>query len=134
LRLVVDASVTLAWCFSDEQTPEILAVLDRVTDEGAAAPQLWPLEVLNGLAVAERRGRLDAGSRNRAIEFLRALPISVDDETATRSWTSTLQLSETHGLTIYDASYLELALRMGAQLATVDRRLAAAARVEGLEA
>lgn len=134
MRLVIDASVTLAWCFADEQTPEALAVLDRVAEDGAAAPQLWPLEVLNALAVAERRGRIDAANRNRATEFLRALPVTVDGETAGRAWNETRRLSEAHGLTIYDASYLELALRLGVPLATVDARLAAAVQKEGVRA
>ena len=57
MSLVIDASIALTWCFSDERTPATIAVLDRVVDQAAVAPSIWPLEVLNALAVAQRRGR-----------------------------------------------------------------------------
>lgn len=60
MSFVVDNSVALAWCFEDEQTADIMAVLDRIAENGAFAPQLWPIEALNGLLTAERRGRIDS--------------------------------------------------------------------------
>ena len=65
MSFVVDNSVALAWCFEDEQTRGIMALLDRVADTGAVAPQLWPIEALNGLLTAERRGRIDPEVRQR---------------------------------------------------------------------
>jgi hypothetical protein len=58
VSFVLDNSVALAWCFEDEQTIAVLALLDRITETGAFAPGIWPLEAANGLLVAERRGRL----------------------------------------------------------------------------
>ena len=132
MSFVVDNSIALAWCFEDEQTPGIMALLDRLIDEGAIAPQLWPIEALNGLLSAERRGRIDREVRRRLAGFLQALPIGIDDETASRSWSATAKLAEQHRLTAYDAAYLELAMRRGAPLATSDSALIAAATVAGV--
>jgi predicted nucleic acid-binding protein len=132
MSFVVDNSVALAWCFEDEQTTEIMGLLDRVAENGAIAPQLWPIEALNGLLTAERRGRIGAAVRQQLAGFLRELPISIDDETASRTWFATAQLAELHALTAYDATYLGLALRLGLPLATSDKPLIAAARRAGV--
>lgn len=102
-------------------------LLDRVSETGASVPQLWPIEALNTLLVAERRGRIDAHERFRLTEFLEQLPVAIDDDTASRLWRATSQLALTHRLTAYDATYLELALRLGQPLATNDRELSQAA-------
>ena len=128
MSFVVDNSVALAWCFEDEQTEAIMALLDRVTESGAFAPQLWPIGALNGLLTAERRQRIDAERRHQLAGFLAELPIAIDGETATRLWHPTAQLAEDHGLTAYDATYLELALRLNLPLATCDKLLIAAAQ------
>jgi hypothetical protein len=86
--------VALTWCFEDERTPATTALLERVAEAGAMAPGLWPLDAVNGLLVAERRGRLDAARRHRLTGFLRALPISLDDETANHAWTMMMGLAE----------------------------------------
>ena len=132
MSFVVDNSVALAWCFEDEQTEAIMALLDRVAEDGAVAPQLWPIEALNGLLTAERRGRIDVATRRRLAGFLRQLPIAIDDETAGQIWTATAELVERNGLTAYDAAYLELAQRQGLPLATSDAALVAAARATGV--
>ncbi len=132
MTFVVDNSVALAWCFQDEQTAAVMNLLDRVTQGGAWAPQLFPIEAVNGLLSAERRGRIDAAMRWRLLGFLSDLPIDIDDETANRVWTTTARLAEAHGLTAYDATYLELALRLDMPLATSDRLLIAAAHATGV--
>ena len=132
MSFVVDNSVALAWCFEDKQTAGIMALLDRVADTGAIAPQLWPVEALNGLLTAERRGRIGREARQRLAGFLRQLPIRIDDETAGRSWTETARIAEQHGLTAYDATYLELAVRLGVPFATRDAALIAAAEAMGV--
>jgi len=109
-----------------------MALLDRVTETGAIAPQLWPIEALNGLLTAERRGRIDAAVRRRLAGFLDELPIVIDDETAARVWQATALLADTHRLTAYDATYLELAMRLGLPLATADQPLRAAAQSAGI--
>ena len=131
MSFVLDNSIALAWCFEDEQTAPIMALLDRVTETGAVAPQLWPIEALNVLLTAERRGRIDDADRRRFASFLQDLPIAIDDETTSRTWTATADLAERHGLTAYDAVYLELALRSGLPLATGDKSLRLAARNAG---
>jgi predicted nucleic acid-binding protein len=132
VSFVVDNSVALTWCFEDERTPATAALLEQVAELGAQAPMLWPLEALNGLLVAERRGRLDASRRQRLAGFLRALPITLDIDTASQAWTETARLAERFGLSAYDAAYLELAQRRDLPLASLDRALRAAAAVLGL--
>ena len=132
MSFVLDNSVALAWCFQDEQTEEIMALLDRAALEGAWAPQLFPVEAVNGLLTAERRGRIDAAQRWRLLGFLSDLPIEIDSETAAKVWTTTARLAETHALTAYDATYLELAMRLNLPLATSDRRMIAAAKALGV--
>lgn len=92
----------------------------------------WPLEALNGLAMAERHRRIDSTRRRGLIEFLRDLPITIDPETVNQVWTGTSQLAEQHRLTLYDAAYLELALRLGLPLATLDQDLRAAGDAAGV--
>jgi predicted nucleic acid-binding protein len=132
VTFVLDNSIALTWCFEDERTSATTALLDRVGEAGALAPGLWPLEALNGLLVAERRGRLDSARRQRLAGFLHALPIRLDNETASQAWTTTVDLAERFALSAYDAAYLELAQRRGLPLATVDRDLRAAAYALGL--
>jgi predicted nucleic acid-binding protein len=133
LSFVLDNSVALAWCFEDEHTPAIMALLDRVTETGAVAPMLWPLEALNGLLAAQRRRRLDAERRAQLAALLHALPVTIDTETADRGWTATAELAERFGLSVYDAAYLELALRRRLPLATLDKSLRMAAVAGGVE-
>ncbi len=109
-----------------------MALLDRVTEAGAVAPQLWPIEAINGLLTAERRGRINAAARARLTGFLQALPITIDGETASRLWSATAQLAANHRLTAYDATYLELALRAVLPLATTDKSLIVAANNAGV--
>ena len=132
MSFILDNSIALAWYFEDEQTPAVIAILDRLTEAGAIVPQLWPVEAVNGLLTAERRGRITGAERQRLANLLRALPISVDDQTASQALTATAHLAEQHQLTAYDATYLELAVRLGLPLATNDRALTAAAKSVGV--
>ena len=132
MTFVLDNSVALAWCFEDEHTPPLLALLRRIEESGAIAPNLWPLEAINGLFVAERRGRLDAARRQRLQTFLEMLPISIDGETTARVWTAIARLAEQWKLSAYDAAYLELADRRGLPLASLDRQLRSAANGQGV--
>ena len=133
MNFVLDNSVALAWCFEDEHTQPIIALLHRVTESGAFVPQLWPIEALNGLLTAERKGRISLAERRKLIGFLRQLPISIDDETANRTWLAIAELAQDHGLTAYDAAYLELAVRLRLPLATSDKQLMSAARAAGVD-
>lgn len=130
--LVVDASIALTWCFEDEVTAATEAIGTRVDSEGAIVPGLWRLEVANTLLLAERRGRIDRSDVEQRLELLAALPISIDADTGIRAWTDTLLLARAERLTLYDAAYLELAIRQDVELATLDRDLRRAARKMGV--
>ena len=132
MSLVVDASLTLAWYFEDERTPAIDALLDRVAQNSAFVPSLWRLEVVNGLQTAVRRRRIDNAYRDNALQQLGLLPIAVDADTGAHAWTTTLGLADRCALTIYDATYLELAQRRALPLATLDRALRSAAQALGV--
>lgn len=127
---VIDASVTMAWCFEDEAHAAADAVLHRFQEEPAMVPGIWPLEVGNVLLVAERRGRLTEAQSNRFLQLLAQLPIEIDDSAV--DLTAVVAAGRTHGLSSYDASYLVLAENTGAALATLDAGLAAAAREAGV--
>ena len=129
-RFVLDCSVTMAWCFDDEATPYTNSVRDALVDIRAVVPSLWPLEVANVLLVAERRNRLEKADTTRFLALLQALPIRVDQGTSQRALREILDLAREQELSSYDASYLELAIREGLPLATLDGRVKdAAARV-----
>jgi predicted nucleic acid-binding protein len=132
VSLVVDASIALSWCFQDERTDAIVAILRRVAVAGAIVPALWRLEVLSGLQVAVRRGRIDSAYRNASLSDLLSLAIAIDPDTNRQAWSATLHLSDRFGLTPYDASYLELARRRELPLATLDAALARAAHADNV--
>ena len=133
MSLVIDSSMTLAWYFEDEKTESSLAVLRRVADAGAIVPALWRLEVLNGLQVAVRRGRIDSAYRDASLADLQSLVIAIDPATNRQAWSATLRLCERFGLTPYDAAYLELAQRRQLPLATLDAALIRAARADNVQ-
>ena len=124
---VLDCSVTMSWCFQDEARPETDALLERLRDDGAIVPQLWFWEVANVLNMAVRRKRIDAVGASAQLAVFATLPITPDPDGVTQAWRETLRLAQAEGLTVYDASYLELARRTGADLATTDSDLRAAA-------
>lgn len=132
-RCVLDSSVALAWVLPGEASTATEALLDEVAADGAAAPGLWPLETANVLLQAERARRITRDERQRSLAALAALPISIDAETAARAFGPTAALAEAQGLTLYDASYLELALRLALPLASLDGKLRQAARASGVE-
>lgn len=132
MSLVLDSSATLAWIYMEERSEAIAGVFDRLTADGAWVPSLWRLEVANVLEMGVRRGRMDAAFRDATLEDLELLPIQTDPDTEKHAWRSTLRLAEHYKLTIYDAAYLELAMRRGLPLASLDGELRAAAGAEGV--
>lgn len=132
MSLVLDGSAALAWCFEDEATPAIDAVMQQVAESGAIVPALWRLEVANGLQAGLRRGRLTAPQREAMLAALADLDIATDPETDRYAWSTTLRLAERHALTLYDASYLELAQRLSLPLASLDKALRHAAGAVGI--
>ena len=132
MSLVVDASATLAWVYPIETTPLIEAVFDKVIVEDAWVPSFWRIEVANSLAWGVRHGRMSLSKSNGAFADLSCLPIFDDRETELHAWDNTLLLADRHQLTVYDAAYLELALRLLLPLATLDEDLRKAAQHEGI--
>ena len=130
MSLVLDSSITLAWVYSDETTAPVNQVFDLLSESGAWVPGLWKLEVANVLEMSLRRKRHNAAFRDATLADLAQLPIQVDAETDRHAWGATLHLAERHQLTLYDAAYLELALRRNLPLATLDEDLRRAARAE----
>jgi predicted nucleic acid-binding protein len=124
---VLDSSVALAWALPRQQTTRTKALLAQTTDHGALTTSLWPIEVANVLMIYERRGQMTTAQRMSAVGFYTSLPIEIDDQTTVRAWSSAFELALAHKLTLYDAGYLELSLRTGLPLATLDQDLSRAA-------
>jgi predicted nucleic acid-binding protein len=126
---VLDCSVTLSWFLPGELTDSNQAVR-KMIEGGASAsvPCLWALEVANALLVAERRKRISRRDSEAAWAALEKLPTEVDAETGQRAGRDILTLARRQQLSIYDAAYLELAVRLGIPLASLDELLRAAAR------
>lgn len=129
---VLDASVTLGWLFEDEATPQLLELLESLTTGAAWVPVHWSLEVANAVQVAQRCGRLTR-SPTELLGPLAKLRIRMDSESFTRAHDATLELAGKHGLTAYDAAYLELAKRRGLPLATADKGLRRAAEKAAIQ-
>ncbi len=132
MSLVIDTSITLAWFFEDERSHAADAVLSDVADHGAIAPSLWRLEVANALQSAVRRKRITTVFRDASLADLRALMVNIDLETDLHAWATTLHLAERFNLTLYDATYLELAQRLSLPLATLDQELRSAGGALGV--
>ena len=132
--LVVDASTALGFLMGDERPSQAVRAIEAL-ERGVPTwvPSHWALEVANGMLTAERRRRISRADATEALDVLGQLPIEIDGETGRRAAGEITALARQYGLTIYDAAYLELALRRGAALATTDAALAKAARKAGAE-
>ena len=139
MTFVLDASVTLCWLLADSKTAanayahKVLEALVR-EDTQALVPMIWGLEVSNVIAKAESMGRLNEAQSEAFLEMLTGIEIEVDSATFANSLSDTLQLARRYGLSAYDASYLEVALREGLMLATLDDGLRKAAKKAGVQA
>lgn len=123
-RIVPDNSIILSWCLADENDPRAERAMQLVIDHGAVVPGIWWYELRNALVVNERRGRLGAADSRSTLADLREMRITIDHE---HDEALLLDLSRQHELSVYDAAYLEVALRLGLPLASLDRRLCGAA-------
>jgi predicted nucleic acid-binding protein len=133
-RFVLDASVAVAWCFEDETTKFTEGALDLIS-AGAEAlvPSIWPLEISNALLIAERRKRIALAKVTALLFRIAGLPISVRPTDSKQAFEQILPMARQQGLSQYDAAYLELAVREGLPLATLDRELQRAAKATGVE-
>ena len=127
--LVLDGSIVLSWFLPGECTDKVQTVRKRI-EGGATAwvPSIWALEIANAFLVAERRKRISQADSAAALTLLRKLPIETDAETALRAGGDILALARQQQLSVYDAVYLELAMRLGIPLASVDGLLRTAGR------
>jgi predicted nucleic acid-binding protein len=132
-EFVLDCTVTMAWFFEDETVSYADRVRRALAHTEAVVPNIWPLEVANTLLMGERRKRSNAYDATKWLTYLRLLPIRSDPETASHAWEETLDLARSRDLTIYDACYLELALRLALPLASLDESLNAAAEASGVD-
>ena len=129
MAIVIDASIAIARCLRDrEGTFYADTVVEQGGLEGILAPDLFWHEVRNVLLVGERRGRIDTGTTEDHLKDLRGLFLQTDSN---QDDARIAALARRHRLSGYDAAYLETAMRRGAKLATLDRKLAAAAAREG---
>ena len=129
--IVVDNSVFLAWCVGEESDLVATETVLRVANEGGVAPYIWWYELRNALLMNERRGRISSEQTSRILAASLALNVEIDEN---HDETQLLDLARQFDLTVYDASYLEVAFRRGLPLATFDRRLRKAAEAVGVAA
>jgi predicted nucleic acid-binding protein len=128
--LVIDSSLAAAWCFPDERTDYTNAVLRAIsTPLEAVAPRLWAYEVRNSVLMGLRRKRITRADAQDFLESIKGLPIGLADPV---SYDAVFSLADRHGLTVYDAAYLDLALREGLPLASLDNALCKAAGNSGV--
>ena len=135
MRLVLDASVVLSWFVERPDAQEVALaaeVLTNVERGEAVVPLLWFAEIANGLLVAEARNLANSNKTAKFLGELAAMPIAEDSVRPRHVQREVLSLGRRYGLTAYDATYLELTLRIGVPLATFDQKLAEAARTAGV--
>jgi predicted nucleic acid-binding protein len=133
-RFVLDASTVLTWCFPDEESQKAREISERIASgDMVVVPPFWPHEILNALLMGERRKRLTPGLTQTFIADLNRLPVELDQPAPANVFDKTQALCRKHGLTAYDAAYLEIAMRDGYALATVDDDLRRAALAERIQ-
>jgi len=133
MPFVLDCSVTMAWLFPDAANQSTEALRESLLTDSAVVPVLWPIEVANVLLVATRRGRITEDDWPCISDDLEALPIEVDPESCNTVLDTVLPIANERELSVYDAMYLELAMRLGLPLATLDQKLLAAGKAAGVE-
>jgi predicted nucleic acid-binding protein len=131
-QVVVDASIALAWCFPDETSDYADAVLVALEGKTLLVPSIWSLEIANAVLVGERRQRLNQPEIKQFTTLLESLSFLEDARAVAKHVEEVLPLARTHGLSAYDAAYLELSIRHNASLATLDAKLRKAAKLAGV--
>jgi len=132
-RMVLDASVAVAWCFEDERTDFTEGVLDLLSvGTEVLTPAIWPLEVANALLIAERRKRISVAQVTGFLRRIAGLPISVEPIEPGRAFDQIFSVARQQNLIEYDAAYIERALRRALRLATLDDKLRQVAEFAGI--
>lgn len=132
MSVVIDSSVALNWVMPDEDRTHTEALMDSIASTGAVVPPLFKIEVGNSLLIAVRRQRIAAGYISDALDLLGRLPLRADVTSVEHVWSSTIEIAAAYGLTLYDATYLESAIRLELPLATLDKKLSHAAEIAGV--
>jgi predicted nucleic acid-binding protein len=127
IEFVLDCSVAISWCLVDEDNDYANAVLDIMPNAEAFVLEIWSLEIVNTLLVAERRNRMTVEQSQASINWLQSLLITIDSLTSVQAFGRTLTLAREQNLASYDAAYLELAWRLDLPVATNDKQLIDAA-------
>ena len=131
-RVVIDASVTLAWCFEDEQEAYANKVGKKITELELVTASVWPLELANALLIAERRRRVGAAGIANIRSLLLGLDVEVASADLRRSLNEIVNLGRLYSLTAYDAEYLDVAMQQSLPIATLDSELRAASAAAGV--
>ena len=129
-NIVLDASVVLGAHLPDERNDAAIRLFKEGQDAVFHVPQIWHVEVGNALLMAVRRNRIPVEELVTALRIIEGVDLAIDTMTGQTAWHETMRLAQKHRLSLYDSAYLELAARLGANLATLDARLAAAAKLE----
>lgn len=130
--LVLDASAACSLCFEDEAGPAGDRLLDALQGGEIWVPALFSWEVANVLLMAEKRQRLSQADRVEFLQLLESLALQLDPASTAVVWHDVIHLAQQCNLTAYDAAYLELAMRRGLPLASMDRQIVQAARTLGV--
>jgi predicted nucleic acid-binding protein len=131
--IVIDASVALAWCFPDEASDYADSALLALENQSVIVPSIWAVEIANALLVGERRKRIRQPEVRRFVDLLKSLSVIEDGQNFSEILSRLLPLSREYGLSAYDAAYLEVAVRLGIPLATLDRALQKACVSAGIK-
>jgi predicted nucleic acid-binding protein len=130
MSFVLDASVTLAWLLPDETSKMADEIIEHLIEATALVPAIWTSEIGNVLIIATRRGRMTQQEEHWLLNVLQALPVDIEPAPSGRTLECVIDIANKHSVTAYDAAYLELAERHDLPLATLDKRLAAAAEAQ----
>ncbi len=133
MHFVLDASIALSWCFSDEGTPKTINLLEKLETGSAMVPSIWFLEISNILVMAEKRKRISYGKIMEFFSLIEVLDIQVDSYSVDMSYKAIFSIAHKENLTSYDAAYVELAVRNGLPLAGKDIALLKAAKKQGVK-
>lgn len=131
MSFVLDASMVLAWLLAEDASEDAVTVRGRLAQERAIVPSLWVYEVANALTAAVRRGRLPENLLDASLRTVAALPVDVVEPN--RDLAAVVEFASRHGLSVYDAAYLQLAVAQDLPLTTLDDRLGQGAREAGVE-
>lgn len=133
MPFVVDCSVALSWYFSDESNDRTRDLRERLIEESIHVPCLWPIEITNAVLAALRRNRVTDDEIPDLLRDLQELPDEIDRETDSMVWEYSFGLAKQFNLSVYDATYMELAVRRKMPMATLDKALARACQEADIE-